>query len=313
MSLTKVLLASAWITVCAAALPCYATTVPSSSVQLSIPAKYFGRAMISTFTPPGGLTLKAYAAQLGYSGFDWTQKITNWANPDLHKFGDGSITAPTAFPDPPVGGYTYNPCGSNASIGGGAAPGAAARAAPFYFSTATQDQTTMQCWSVLYNETPRDPATAITLSFGDEPMDPELTSTQISANDVPKFLTSLVGICPSANTTNGCKSIGASSPLFAWTWQSTYNGTSSSGGVATTANSPDFDSGVGGTGGVTITGICHILHGEAQPGCEGHGGDAPAMGASARVPVPEPPGSLLLASGVLAILAVQRMIRSKRV
>jgi hypothetical protein len=315
MSLTKVLFACALISVCAAALPCYATAIPSSTVVLSVPTKYSGRAMIATFTPPGGLTLSAYEKKLGYTQFDWTQQITNWPNADLHIFDDGTAVAPTAFSDPPTAGYSYNPCGSNSAIGGGAAPGAAAGAAPFYFNAHATVPST-NCWSVVHNET------ATTLSFGDEPMDPELTSTQRSTNNIPKFLTALVGICDPSNpvTGNGCanKLAGApSSAQFAWTWQSDFNG--SVGGAAVSANSPDNNqptlpftcdpnSGLTcGTGGVTITGICVISHGEAQPGCEGHG-----EGASARVPVPEPPGSLLLASGVLAILAARR-VRSKKV
>jgi hypothetical protein len=255
--------------------------------------------MIATFTPPGGLTLTKYANQLGYINFDWQQTITNWPNPDLQIFGDGTITAPTAFLDPPLAGYAYNPCGSNPSIGGGPAPGDAAGANPFYFNTTTAPSTS--CWSLIYNETPTTNPT--TLKFGDEPMDPHLTSSQIAANNIPKFTTALVGILKSGEV------VIPSSPLFSWTWKTTYTGSSSSGGVATTANSPDFDPGVGGTGSVTVTSVNGVpcQNTNNQERCEGQG----EKGASVRV-VPEPPGSLLLASGMLAILAARRMARSKK-
>jgi hypothetical protein len=285
MSLTKILFASVSITACATALPCYATLVPSSTVHLSVPAEFGFRAMVATFTPPGGLTLSAYAKELGYTGFDWTQQVTNWANANvLFKFGDGTITAPEAFSDPPLGGYTYNPCGGTAPEGG-AAPGPSGMANPFYYTLGTPASTNY-CWYLAKNET------ATQLSFSDEPMDNSLSTTQISANNVPKFLTSLVGICgPNLVTGNGCtlESVGdPSSAQFHWTWQSTYNAISASGYVATTANSPMFDAGVPGfTGRVTITSINDV-------------------------PVPEPPGSLLVAFGTLAILAARRMTRSKK-
>ena len=299
MSLTKVLFAFASITVCAASLPCYATlvSVPSSSVKLSIPATYSDRAIFATFTPPGGLTLTAYAKEFGnYTGFDWQQTITNWPSPNLHcyKCGPGGTsmlivpTVPTgtfpAFLDLPPTGYTYNPCG-------GPAPGSAGMANPVYFTPTGN----IDCWSLARNET------STTGSFSDEPFDPELTSTEISANNIPKFKTALVAI-----NTSG-EALTVSSPLFAWTWESTYNGSASGTAlIAAAANSPVSDPGFGGTGSVTITGICQIRRGEAQPGCEGHGSGDPLAA------IPEPPGSLLLASGMLAILAARKMVRSKK-
>ena len=148
MSLTKVLFASASITACAAALPCYASVVPSSSVQLSIPAEFSDRAMIATFTPPDDLTLSAYAKELGYIGFDWQQTITNWPNKDLRLHNLTYITPvpPDAtIVDPPLTGYNYNPCGGTAS-------GSSAFANPFYFApTGNTD-----CWSLVQNENVND-------------------------------------------------------------------------------------------------------------------------------------------------------------
>ena len=278
MSLMKVLFASVSVTVCAASLPCYATVVPSSSVKLSIPSIYSFRAMIATFTPPGGLTLSAYAKELNASfiGFDWQQTITNWPNADLRLHNLALITPvpPDAqIVDPPLTGYNYNPCGGTPS-------GSSASANPFYFTpTGNTD-----CWSLVQNET------STMLSFGDEPMDGKLSSMQIAANNVPKFKTALVGIEQSG------ESLIPSSPLFFWTWETTYNGAAGGVNCATTngdicsrsANSPKHQPGKGGTGRVTIISVN-------------------------GVPIPEPPGSLLLASGMLAILAARRMTRSKRV
>jgi hypothetical protein len=276
MSFTKILVAIASITVYAASLPCHAQVVPSSSVQLSIPAKYSYRAMIATFTPPGGLTLAAYATKLGYIGFNWQQTITNWPSPNLKcdKCGpDGTSmlivpTVPTGtfppFLDPVVTGYTYNPCGGKPS-------GSSGMAYPFYF-TPTGDT---DCWSLVNNET------STTLTFGDEPMDHELTSAEIDQDNVPKFMTDLVGITMSDGV------LVPSAPLFYWTWQTTYNGSVGSVVTATTANSPLYNPGQGGTGRVTITSINGI-------------------------PVPEPAGLFLLIPGTLAILAAHWGVGRRR-
>jgi hypothetical protein len=315
MSLTKVLFASASITVCVASLPCHAALiVPSSSVSLSVPGLYDFRAMIADFTPPGGLTLSAYAAQNGFSTFDWQQQITNWPNPDLQTFNNVPIVPVppgASFNDPPPTGYTYNPCG-------GKAPGAAGMANPVYYTVGSGKD----CWLLSNNETPSE------LRFSDEPMDPQLTPTQKSAGNIAKFTTTLVGITVSEGT------VSATPVGFSWTWESNFNG--SVGGAsclnalcATTANSPALDPGADGptscdpggtfpapdplfcgTGGVTITSIngvpfsCHQPPGEPQPGGETCK-DPPAD-------VPEPPGLLLLASGMLAILAARRIARSKK-
>ncbi len=105
--------------------------------------------MIATFTPPGGLTLSAYAGELGYIGFDWQQTITNWPNADL-KLHNGTLIVPVpnphpAFLDVPPTGYNYNPCGGTAS-------GSSALANPFYFTpTGNTD-----CWSLAQNENVND-------------------------------------------------------------------------------------------------------------------------------------------------------------
>jgi hypothetical protein len=268
MSLTKGLVAIASIAVCAASLSCYAQGVPASSVQLSIPAKYSYRAMIATFTPPNGLTLSEYAGELGYIGFNWQQTITNWPNMNL-KTSDGVYVVPVPpdppFLDPPLGGYSYSPCGPKHP-----SPAAAA-ANPFYFDP-TGSST--DCFSLAFNE--KSAVNPTTLSFGDEPMDPKWKSPEIP----PQFMTALVGI-----TADGIPS----SPLFYWTWETTYNGSvgSANSEIATSANNPDLDPGYGGTGRATITSIN-------------------------GVPVPEPPGLLPLIPGTLAILAAHWGVRRRR-
>ena len=199
--------------------------------------------MFADFTPSDEQTLSNAAAALGYIGFDWQQTITNWPDANLRNHS-GTLIVPTtptgSFPpflDPPVGGYNYNPCGGNPAFGGGSAPGASGAANPFYFTVAASSD----CWSLSQNETPT------TLTFGDEPMDNLLSKANILAGNIPKFTTDLVGIMPGDMP---------SAPLFVWTWQTTYNGSATTGITASrSANSPKATARFGGTGHVTITSI----------------------------------------------------------
>ncbi len=275
MSLRNILAATASIAVCAVSLPCYAivTSIPDlGTVNVFVgnsngTPSATGVAMFAFFTPNDEQTLSEAAKALGYIGFNWQQTITNWANADLHAFNGAPIVpVPSPNPpflDPPPGGYNYNPCGGKAS-------GASGAASPFYFTLAPS----ADCWSLSQNET------STTLSFGDEPMDHHLTAAQIAANNIPKFETYLVGIVDDDGVYE------ASSPLFYWTWQTTYNGAAPGNGsvldvTSRSANSPMLQPGSGGTGHVTITSI------------DG-------------VPVPEPPTLSLLAFGVFAMFAARR-------
>ena len=91
-----------------------------------------------------------------------------------------------------------------------------------------------------------------TLSFLDDPTFHALPGDPPSTNPTPghfsAFSTSLVGVGP------GIDNIGnpVSTPLFSWTWNSTYNG--HAGGVDQTASRYPIDPGSG-TGAVTITSI----------------------------------------------------------
>ncbi len=164
------------------------------------------------------------------------------------------------FLDPPVGGYNYSPCGTPN-------PDPAANTAnPFYFNPTGSAS---DCFTVAAN------VFGNTLTFGDEPMDPHLTATQIAAGNIPKFTTELVGILP-GNIPGP--------PLFVWTWDTTYNG--STGYAARSANLPDRP--------------------EDQPDfcptCTGHVFITSING----VPVPEPSSLIILASSLLATLGLRR-------
>jgi hypothetical protein len=265
MPLRNLLLATASIAACAISVPCQATSIPADEVDVFVGNNEgmpdsTGAAMFANFTPPGGLA--ETAAKMGFIGFDWTQTITNWPNPDLRNH-NGQLIVPvppdSAFLDPPVGGYNYNPCGGKPS-------GASGGANPFYFNPTPSTD----CWSLSQNET------ETTLSFGDEPMDHELTAKQISENDIPKFTTELVGIEPG-------DILGP--VLFFWTWETDYDGEASTNAAISSrsANSPELQPGLGGTGHVTILSIDGV-----------------------PVPVPEPPALFLLASAVAAILTARK-------
>jgi hypothetical protein len=229
-----------------------------------------GIAMFASFTPNGGVSLAQAAAAMGYTGFDWQQTITDWANPDLHNSA-GNLLVPVppnqAFLDPPVSGYSYNPCGINAPFST-----AAATANPFYYSP-NPNISPSDCFTVAAH------VAGNTLKFGDEPMDRQLTATQIAAGEFPTFTTDLVGVLP-GNITGP--------PLFEWTWNTTFNG--STGSASRSANEPgqELDPCATCTGHVTITSIN-------------------------GVPVPEPSPFIAFTSSVLAILGFRwTAARSRR-
>jgi hypothetical protein len=220
-----------------------------------------GLAMFANFTPNGGLSLAQAAAAMGYAGFDWQQTITNWANPDLHD-NSGVLLVPVPpdqpFLDPPAGGYSYNPCGVSAPFSTGAQT-----ANPFYYSPTAYPN---DCFTVARH------VSGNTLNFGDEPMDHQLTATQIANGNIPMLTTDLVGY---TNPSPGVYVPGPS--LFEWTWNTTYNG--SIGSASRSANLPGqpLDPCDTCSGHVTITSIN-------------------------GVPVPEPSPFIPFASGVLAML-----------
>jgi Chitobiase/beta-hexosaminidase C-terminal domain/FG-GAP-like repeat/Bacterial Ig-like domain (group 3)/Abnormal spindle-like microcephaly-assoc'd, ASPM-SPD-2-Hydin len=96
-----------------------------------------------------------------------------------------------------------------------------------------------------------------TLAFVDDPTHTSLSGEPPSMTPLGKYLaftTSLVGV--SSQSSQGSQSCGANStyyctPLFTWTWNSTFNGTA--GGVNQTASINPIDSGSGTGGATTVT------------------------------------------------------------
>jgi hypothetical protein len=209
-----------------------------------VPASIDGKptSMNAGFTPTEAngavMTLAAAATACGFTGFNWQQQIT-------------SLTAPS-------GVCAYMPSLLNAAnistyLGGAACPG---------FANSFQLQATPQF--PLYDPPPGaytydyyDPAYPFYWSASDLLStlpcildDPSLieTASNLFFEDCPdagtvSFQTSLVGVFASGSP---------SAPLYTWTWQSSFNGTT--GGVKETKSTGPPDPGSG-TGGVTITSI----------------------------------------------------------
>jgi hypothetical protein len=216
------------------------------TLQVGVPSDKYIQAQ---FKAPGSITLASYAASCNFKDFDWQQVITTLPCPSSFMAapssvgqanfcpdGSGTLTSPPNFADPPFAGYTspakyigYNPF-------------------PFYYYTSvlqpgascTEDDSCPPFPDIVSSD-------GTTLSFLDDPAEPHLPGVPRSVNPpVGTFLafsTSLVGIDQFGNP---------SSPLFRWTWNSTFNGTA--GGTAQTASLNPVDPGSG-TGGITITSI----------------------------------------------------------
>jgi hypothetical protein len=220
-----------------------------------------GTSMNATFIPVSGLTLPAAAQACGFAGFDWQQTITSLPCPSPYFANspsglgacsqNGSLAAPPAFNDPPIGGYTYQP-GYNP--------------APFCYPSASalsnEQSPGAYCVSTLASGSclvPLVSANDETLAFYDAPADPCLPSGNPGLQstycggltDPPSssigFTTALVGINQDST---------ASLPLYQWTWTDNFNGTS--GGIPTTSNPLPVDPGSG-TGGITVTSVNGVL------------------------------------------------------
>ncbi len=195
-----------------------------------------GTDMTAVFTPRvAGMGTAAAAESCGFTRFNWIQKITNLPDPSpffaVNPANPANPThltsAPTAFNDPVQNGYTTNPAWNSF---------------PFYFDP----HTTTQPWSLNKWDN------GSTLQFHDTPSDrclPGGNSAGVKgcdgANAAPGsalgFETHLVGILPDG------------SPLdlgIGFTWEATFNGSSS--GINSTANLQVVDPGSG-TGGNTVT------------------------------------------------------------
>ena len=194
--------------------------------------------MYATFVPtdtdglPVGLTDEEAAC--GFTGFNWQQIITYQSaleeikpkNP-LTAIGngiqltnlsaDGSLQAPPAYSDPPLGGYGYEDFFDDAY--------------PFYWSSTELEPASKDYCNAMPIKTPS------TLLFSDCP------GTVIEKD----FTTTLVGVLPSGM---------ASAPIFTWKWYTTFNGTDTGGVKQNKSTSPPSpNSGTGGVTITNINGV----------------------------------------------------------
>ena len=218
--------------------------------------------ILGQFTPPNGENLETYAQRCGFSSFSWQQQITSLAAPNgfipvqptlvnpANLSANGSLQVlpggPTIY-DPVIGGYTYQVDAYNPN------PYPFYYQTPIYFNPSppyTGTLCTVPVNPVVVGGCPEvfpwviDPGD-LTLSFLDAPALGSLPSGE----QIASFITSLVGVTFAAD---GITAI-PSSPLFTWTWYSTFNARPL-GGISQTSLSYPIDPGSG-TGGVTITSI----------------------------------------------------------
>lgn len=240
------------------------------NVTLSVPLP---ETMQARFVTPNSMTLPDYATSCGFTSFNWQQQITidpggtsirpknpSLLNPQNISPTDGSLIAPPPYYDPPPGGYTG---------GGYDISNSLSDRYPFIFPESFLDNGAVggcQIQATGPNGCPTVyPYTVsldgTTLSFTDQPAHENLSGEPPSANPIGNFLafkTTLVGV--STQPSPGSLSCGANqpsptyycTPLYSWTWNSTFNGTA--GGVEQTASIYPIDPGSG-TGGVTITSV----------------------------------------------------------
>lgn len=199
-------------------------------------------AMTASFTPTMNdmpISLNAAAESCGFVGFDWQQTFDHLPPPSLPSkcfsssptpcFAAASaphivLTAPPAFYDPPLGGYTWENYDDQAY--------------PFYYNpadvpTGCAEGKNGVCIKLITSED------GTTLNFFDSPDDPLLPQGGYMG-----FTTRLVGVLGTSNPNN------VGPLLYRWSWISTYN--DSTGGAQAVSSAPVDGSG---TGGVTITSI----------------------------------------------------------
>jgi hypothetical protein len=222
-----------------------------------------GSAMYAEASSPTGLTILAAAAACNFISFEWQQTIWNLPCPSgifpvnrnnilpQNLCPDGSITATAAntLSDPPNGGTTKKP-GTNPGYN------------PFpYYYPLTEVLTAENSPGSLCNATSKICLVTADgkLTFYDVPSGPwdnTPASSNPPANSFKGFTTTLVGVDQQGNRT----------PLYSWTWNSTFNG--SAGGLTLLDDNglnqdpPDPGSG---TGGITIISI----NGVPVPTCVG--------------------------------------------
>jgi hypothetical protein len=182
--------------------------------------------------------LDAAAALCQVDSFNFVQQVTFGFEKDNYQ--GVLLTAP--WSDPPPGGYcpeSYATCSSGLPTD---------TAYPFFYSQYDLANLTPCTAQFLNKPIPDYPTeTSNTLLFQDCPGNPQ------PGAQPTKFTTSLVGILgtcvPGATSTEGCI---PNSPLYTWSWSSSYNYGSKTGGAQLKSYAPLAP---GGAGGVTITSI----------------------------------------------------------
>jgi len=201
-----------------------------------------GHFMLAAFTPNFGLSISDAASKMGFTNFNWQQKITYLPSPSPYiaviDKSKTPLTAPPAFSDPVQGGYTYNPSGTMGF--------------PFYYDAAKVQENVIFPGEILrfpfFNTGSGLPIFAHSNSFlfSDAPSDNCLiggSGADCGGATVPDnvlseivFTTSLVGVLPD----------GESVPLAYWDWATTFNGTVEGVSVLNSSTPVDPDSGTGG-------------------------------------------------------------------
>lgn len=185
--------------------------------------------IIAQFVPPNNLTLAAYAQACGFSGFDWVQTVTvsptpvnindyppGILNPNVYAENNPAIPLSAPYPDPPLGGYTYEFEDPNFAKG---EPNFAT-AFPYYYSPLDLEKGCVVAdlsGNCIANIEP-DP---YILNFYDAPANPLC----VYPNACKGYTTQLVGVCtsPSLAPATSCNASGPSEPLYQWTWTSNVN------------------------------------------------------------------------------------------
>jgi hypothetical protein len=239
---------------------CVPGVVTDNCVSLSFgvpgvpdPQKYMQAMFFAPNSIPGlpgaPSTLANYAKACGFANFNWQQTVITWPCPGpIAKTPSavipadfcpapapaGSLAAP--FADSPQGGLDTDKAGYDPY--------------PFYYpqnyvNLANGVSCTIPGHCPPFPDIVSSPD-GTTLSMVDAPADSNLRGVPPSANppagSFVAFFTDLVGVDTKGNVT----------PLYSWTWNSTFNGTA--GGASQTASFYPIDPGSG-TGGVTITSI----------------------------------------------------------
>jgi Bacterial Ig-like domain (group 3) len=228
------------------------TTLLNNSIT---PPTSGGVTAIGSFSPQiqGLVTLSEAASICGFADFNWQQTITAWPSPsNLFQAGNPTaLTAPPAFLDPPLGGYTYGFAGRY----------------PFYYPEGSQSTTCAE-----FNKPGGtcilpviDPSDTV-LSFFDSPKDPcfaggggagtaACNGKTVPAGSSMEFTTHLIGILPGFVANTNCIALQTCIDLgIGFSWKDNFNGGKNGGVFGVTASDVPVDP-TGGTGRITVTSV----------------------------------------------------------